>query len=96
MNCRKLVQLALQKKSMSLEARVSQVVARVGDAQIAVFNKHAKKYREQKKFGCSKNIGSKKNWEQKKIALAQAKKIGLKKDRQQKKSRAKNLQHRLH
>lgn len=64
---------------MSLEARVSQVVARVGDAQIAVFNKHAKKYREQKKFGCSKNIGSKKTGNKKKLRLRKQKKSGSKK-----------------
>jgi len=67
MNCRKLTQPALQKKSMSLEARVSQVVARVGVKRIAVFKKHAKKISGTKKvwvfkkYSGSKNIGSKKN-----------------------------------
>jgi len=67
MNCRKLTQPALQKKSMSLEARVSQVVARVGVKRIAVFKKHAKKIPGTKKvwvfkkYSGSKKIGSKKN-----------------------------------
>ena len=52
---------------MSLEARVSQVVARVGVKRIAVFKKHAKKISGTKKiwvfkkYSGSKKIGSKKN-----------------------------------
>ena len=84
---------------MSLEARVSQVVARVGVKQIAVFKKHAKKYREQKKFGCSKNIRVQKRSGAKKIALAQAKKIKSKKFESKKNAThvaKKNLQLALH
>ena len=75
MNCHKLAQPALQKKSMSLEAKVSQVVARVGVKQIAVFKKHAKKTGNKKSLGVQKRSGAKKMQHclQKKCASAVAK-----------------------
>ena len=60
---------------MSLETKVSQVVARVGVKQIAVFKKHAKKTGNKKSLGVQKTSGAKKMQHclQKKCASAVAK-----------------------